>query len=76
MSTRTACMLHVQAYLTKAPAEVVSGGHLVAVLGVFQKLIASKVCLCSHSWVTWAPSQAGCRCRHTWSAWAFRSKIV
>eukprot|EP00983_Pelagomonas_calceolata_P129582 1161619-Pelagomonas_calceolata.AAC.7 len=31
------------AYLAKAPAEVVSGGHLVAVLGVFQKLLASKV---------------------------------
>ncbi|KAF5835999.1 cellular apoptosis susceptibility/chromosome segregation 1-like protein [Dunaliella salina] len=32
----------LQAYLAKAPAEVVSGGHLVAVLGVFQKLLASK----------------------------------
>ena len=32
----------VRAYLTVAPAEVVSGGHLPAVLGVFQKLIASK----------------------------------
>jgi len=31
-----------QAYLEKAPAEVVAGGHLGAVLGVFQKLLASK----------------------------------
>ncbi|KAG2451269.1 hypothetical protein HYH02_003876 [Chlamydomonas schloesseri] len=32
----------LQAYLTKAGAEVVAGGHLVAVLGVFQKLLSSK----------------------------------
>ncbi|GIL79703.1 hypothetical protein Vretimale_12351 [Volvox reticuliferus] len=32
----------LQAYLTKAGDEVVAGGHLVAVLGVFQKLIASR----------------------------------
>jgi len=32
----------MQAYLSKASDEVVKGGHLVAVLGVFQKLIASK----------------------------------
>ncbi|GFR48907.1 hypothetical protein Agub_g10856 [Astrephomene gubernaculifera] len=32
----------LQAYLTKAGAEVVSGGHLVAVLGVFQKLLSSR----------------------------------
>ncbi|KAL6747498.1 Cse1-domain-containing protein [Haematococcus lacustris] len=32
----------MQAYLSKAGEEVVAGGHLVALLGVFQKLIASK----------------------------------
>ncbi|KAG2501736.1 hypothetical protein HYH03_000236 [Edaphochlamys debaryana] len=32
----------LQAYLTKAGGEVVAGGHLVAVLGVFQKLLSSK----------------------------------
>ncbi|KAK9829548.1 hypothetical protein WJX72_006417 [[Myrmecia] bisecta] len=32
----------LQAYLRKAAGEVVQGGHLQAVLGVFQKLIASK----------------------------------
>lgn len=32
----------LQAYLAKAPEEVVKNGHLVSVLGVFQKLIASK----------------------------------
>jgi len=36
-------MPSLQAYLSKAPGEITSGGHLVAVLGVFQKLIASKV---------------------------------
>jgi CAS/CSE protein, C-terminus len=34
--------LSPQAYLEKAPGEVVSGGHLEAVLGVFQKLLASR----------------------------------
>jgi hypothetical protein len=33
-----------QAYLSKAGEEVVKGGHLNSVLGVFQRLIASKVC--------------------------------
>lgn len=32
-----------QAYLVKAGGEVVSGGHLVPVLGVFQKLLSSRV---------------------------------
>ena len=32
----------LQAYLARAPAEVVQGGHLSGVLGVFQKLNASK----------------------------------
>ncbi len=32
-----------QAYLLKASNEVVAGGHLLALLGVFQKLISSKV---------------------------------
>eukprot|EP00198_Chlamydomonas_reinhardtii_P002761 XP_001692097.1 cellular apoptosis susceptibility protein [Chlamydomonas reinhardtii] len=32
----------LQAYLTKAGTEVVAGGHLAAVLGVFQKLLSSK----------------------------------
>lgn len=32
----------VRAYLIVAPREIASGGHLPAVLGVFQKLIASK----------------------------------
>lgn len=31
-----------QAYLEKAPGEVAGGGHLEALLGVFQKLLASK----------------------------------
>ena len=34
---------NLQAYLEKAPGEIVSGGHLEGVLGVFQKLLASKV---------------------------------
>lgn len=33
----------LQAYLVKAGGEVVSGGHLVPVLGVFQKLLSSRV---------------------------------
>mmetsp|Transcript_33790 Transcript_33790/g.100617 ORF Transcript_33790/g.100617 Transcript_33790/m.100617 type:complete len:935 (-) Transcript_33790:308-3112(-) len=32
----------IQAYLCKAGDEIVMGGHLMALLGVFQKLIASK----------------------------------
>jgi exportin-2 (importin alpha re-exporter) len=32
----------LQAYLARAPAEVVAGGHLNGVLGVFQKLNASR----------------------------------
>jgi exportin-2 (importin alpha re-exporter) len=35
----------LQAYLAKAGDLVVSGGHLPPLLGVFQKLIASKVCV-------------------------------
>lgn len=35
-----------QAYLAKAGPDIVSGGHLLAILGVFQKLIASKVRSC------------------------------
>ena len=35
-------LLRPQAYLTKAGEEVVGGGHLLPLLGVFQKLIASK----------------------------------
>lgn len=35
--------LDLQAYLAKAPGDVAGGGHLIAMLGVFQKLIASKV---------------------------------
>lgn len=31
-----------QAYLEKAPGDIVSGGHLEGVLGVFQKLLASR----------------------------------
>lgn len=31
-----------QAYLSKAGKEVVKGGHLLPLLGVFQKLVASK----------------------------------
>ena len=31
-----------QAYLTRAPQQVVQGGHLEGVLGVFQKLLASR----------------------------------
>jgi exportin-2 (importin alpha re-exporter) len=31
------------AYLKKAAAELVAGGHLIPLLGIFQKLIASKV---------------------------------
>jgi hypothetical protein len=34
--------LALQAYLHKAGFEVVKGGHLVPLLGVFQKLISSK----------------------------------
>jgi exportin-2 (importin alpha re-exporter) len=33
----------LQAYLGRAPHEVVAGGHLSGVLGVFQKLIASRL---------------------------------
>ena len=32
----------LEAYLRKAPSEVVSGGHLQGVLGVFQKLVSSR----------------------------------
>lgn len=32
----------LKAYLTKAPQDVISGGHLQGVLGVFQKLVSSK----------------------------------
>jgi exportin-2 (importin alpha re-exporter) len=32
----------MQAYLLKAGEEVMKGGHLLPLLGVFQKLIASK----------------------------------
>lgn len=32
----------VRAYLRASPGEVAAGGHLPAVLGVFQKLVASK----------------------------------
>jgi len=32
----------IKAYLEKAPGEVAAGGHLEALLGVFQKLLASK----------------------------------
>lgn len=38
----TASLFEIQAYLVSAPDTVTSGGHLLAVLGVFQKLIASK----------------------------------
>lgn len=32
----------VRAYLAASPAQVVAGGHLPAVLGIFQKLVASR----------------------------------
>lgn len=32
----------LQAYLSKAPSEIIAGNHLTGVLGVFQKLVASK----------------------------------
>ncbi len=38
----SSCRTSPQAYLEKAAGEVVSGGHLEGVLGVFQKLLASK----------------------------------
>ena len=33
----------LQAYLQKAHSAIVTGNHLAAILGVFQKLTASKV---------------------------------
>ncbi len=36
------CGYSSQAYLTRAPGQVVQGGHLEGVLGVFQKLLASR----------------------------------
>lgn len=42
LSSRSPVVTIVQAYLSKAGDEVVAGGHLLPLLGVFQKLIASK----------------------------------
>ena len=37
-----ALVVLLRAYIVRGSAEIVSGGHLMAVLGVFQKLLASK----------------------------------
>jgi hypothetical protein len=49
MEPTLCALLTMQAYLAKASTEVVSGGHLVAVLGVFQKLLASRVRACYYT---------------------------
>lgn len=33
--------------MAKAGADVAKGGHMASVLGVFQKLLSSKVCVCA-----------------------------
>jgi exportin-2 (importin alpha re-exporter) len=40
----------LQAYLQKAHSAIIQGNHLPAILGVFQKLAASKVTTKSHKW--------------------------
>ena len=44
----------LEAYLRKAPQEVVSSGHLTGILGVFQKLAASRAQVAAPD-ATWAP---------------------